>query len=584
MIFVMAVISATIIIIWILSKQGVIPGLWSTILSNSLAVLAVTVLITHMLIVRHYSHQQLVAGSFERREEIGLPKRGRGLFYFLSCVFISIALAPFVWFGPVIIPYVFPYPCTPSPSPSSKGIGVIKVKVLNSECIGVSDGSFAFDTNRADGALKQQAAEKFVAGNPDGAESIWRDAVEEDTNDAEALIYRESERVRESGSPYITLVIGTILTGDTRAVSIGRDNLQGAYVAQKEYNDRAKTRGGTQIRLLIANTGSDPLYATKVAEQIVKVASTDPTLVGVMGWPFSYQSINANAVLVGAKIPIVSPTSSNDSLTGSSLYLFRVTPSNKSQASVAVEYARQRLRAKKVALFVDPGDEYSKDVANDFSDLLKAQGGTIITEQYSSDSLDKLPDLLHDALGYHPDLIYFSGYGDALTVLMADLPTNAQVQVMGGDPFDEMSKLFSKTIHYDRLHFTVFASPDEWAWLAGGQIPAFFNDYKQNFDPYGRHIRDPEGYTHADGNVMLSYDAMLTLLKGCDIALSQNLKFTPEDLQQALTTISYKQKVQGVSGRILFGPDHDPVDKIVIVVHFDKNGYLQMDAAQGNFF
>ncbi len=69
MIFVMAVISATIIIIWILSKQGVIPGLWSTILSNSLAVLAVTVLITHMLIVRHYSHQQLVAGSFERREE-----------------------------------------------------------------------------------------------------------------------------------------------------------------------------------------------------------------------------------------------------------------------------------------------------------------------------------------------------------------------------------------------------------------------------------------------------------------------------------------------------------------------------------
>ena len=137
--------------------------------------------------------------------------------------------------------------------------------------------TYAFDTgtDRADASLKSQAAPKFAQGDKVGATSLWNQAVGKngiDTSDAEALIYLEDQRVLASGSPYITLVVGTMLTGDAGTISTGRDDLQGAYVAQKEYNDGVKLSGGRLVRLLVANAGSKSDYVTEVAGQIVQAA------------------------------------------------------------------------------------------------------------------------------------------------------------------------------------------------------------------------------------------------------------------------------------------------------------------------
>src|SRR5205085_1613953 len=128
----------------------------------------------------------------------------------------------------------------------------------NGELIGLSDGRYTFDTaaDRLDASLKVAASKDLAQGDKTGAKSLWSQAVRTDTSDAEALIYLEDQRVLDSGSPYITLVVGTTLTGSADTVSDGRGNLQGAYVAQKEYNDGLKLSGGRLIRLLIANAGS----------------------------------------------------------------------------------------------------------------------------------------------------------------------------------------------------------------------------------------------------------------------------------------------------------------------------------------
>src|SRR5262249_52383507 len=92
------------------------------------------------------------------------------------------------------------------------------------------------------------------------ATSYLSQAIGMDSSDAEAHIYLEDQRVVSSGSPYITLVVGTMLSGSAHLVGVGRDNLQGAYVAQKEYNDGSKLPNGVKVRLLIANTGSKLQY------------------------------------------------------------------------------------------------------------------------------------------------------------------------------------------------------------------------------------------------------------------------------------------------------------------------------------
>ena len=254
----------------------------------------------------------------------------------------------------------------------------------NHEQIGLSDGTYAFDTNRSDGSIKVQAATKLKQGDIVGAQSLWHQALAKDTSDAEVLIYQEDQQVLASHKPYITFVVGTMLTGSTSDVGTGRDDLQGAYVAQKEYNDGLKLKGGVMVRLLIANSGSLSTDAVTIARQIVQLAKQDRTIVGVMGWPFSSQALNVVNILAQAHIPMVSPTASSDTLTGVSSYFFRVAPSNNVQAIAGAKYAEQQLHVQRVALFVDPNNSYSASLAKDFRQQFTSDGNQIVvTENYT---------------------------------------------------------------------------------------------------------------------------------------------------------------------------------------------------------
>jgi ABC-type branched-subunit amino acid transport system substrate-binding protein len=469
----------------------------------------------------------------------------------------------------------------PNPAPPPTSIGV--TTVAGGEHIGISDGSYAFDTNRIDGDLKHQAADKFKSGDITSAESLWKRALAQDTNDAETLIYQEDQRVLDSHNPYITLVVGTMLTGTDSAVSTGRDNLQGAYVAQKEYNDGFKLHGGVQVRLLVASSGSQAEYATSVAQQIVQAAKQDAHIVGVMGWPFSSRALKAVGVLSNAHIPMLSPTASSDELTNRSPFFFRVAPSNNSEAIAGAQYVEQQLHAKRVVLFVDPNDAYSNSLANDFSKRFTADGNQIVvTENYTVGKPETLPSLLQDALTANPDLIYFSGYADDMGVLLTDLPASQpRLQVLGGDALYELGGYPpSARVDFSRIHMTAFAYPDEWS-IEKLQQPTFFTNYAQNFGPVPAG-KSPYGYTRPDNDVILSYDALFALLQGCNNALSSGkTSLTPDELQQGLASINGPQAIQGISGQISFASNGDPTNKAIVILYVDPTGHIRLQESNG---
>ncbi len=470
---------------------------------------------------------------------------------------------------------------TPTVSGSANGLGVTQI---GGEPIGISDGSVAFDTSRADGDLKAQAAASFSKGDTNGAVNFWNQAVAKDTNDAEALIYLENQHAVQSGS-YITVVVGTMLTGDS--VGVGRDDLQGAYVAQKEFNDGAKLNGPL-VRLLVANAGSkDSNNAATVARQIVQLAQSDKTFVGVMGWPYSGYTAPAIKVLNDAHIPIVSQTASSDELTGVSPYFFRVAPSNKSQGIAGARYAERTLHAKSVAIFVDPNNSYSSSLAKDFSDQFTADGNRIVaTEHYTVGPTGRgqLGQLVTDALSHNPDLIYFSGYADDVSVLLTNLPSG-NIMVMGGDALYELGGYqTSSRANFNRLRFTAFSYPDEWQALGlanSPKIPAFFREYPTYFNPTNQQHSNPYGYTRADNDATLSYDAVVALLTGYKLAGKTNA--TPSDVQQGLKKIQGANAIQGASGQIAFGPDGDPVNKAIVILRVSTEGFIQMEAVEGTF-
>jgi eukaryotic-like serine/threonine-protein kinase len=459
------------------------------------------------------------------------------------------------------------------------------------ELIGLSDGRYTFDTaaDRLDASLKVAASKALAQGDKAAAKSLWSRAVRSDTSDAEALIYLEDQRVLDSGSPYITLVVGAVLTGNPSDISSGRNNLQGAYVVQKEYNDGFKLSGGRLVRLLIANAGSKSDNVAQVTEQITQAKTQDTTIIGVMGWSRSAYVEKSIPILTRAQMPMVSSTASADNLSGISPYFFRVAPSNKSQAIAGAKYAEQELHASHVALFVDPKNSYSNSLANDFKQQFVADGNQIVdTENYTVGDKASLPTLLQNALNAKPDLIYFAGYVDDLAVLLVDLPTSLpNLQVLGGDSlYSPNGYPLSARPSFSRVHFTSFAYFEEWN-IPGLNKPQFFTEYPNYFNPYGEdHSQNPYGFTLADYGVILSYDAMYALLQGCQNVLIAHNALTSTTLQHGLTQITGTKAIQGVSGQISFGPNGDPIDKAIVVLYVDQDGHihlLEKNGVQGCF-
>jgi serine/threonine protein kinase/ABC-type branched-subunit amino acid transport system substrate-binding protein len=470
---------------------------------------------------------------------------------------------------------------------SIKGIGAFTVTNPQGqqERIGLSDGRVAFDTARAsgDGSLKQQAAARFKDDDYAGALSYLAQAIAEDPNDAEALIYQENLHVLTSGAPYLTLVVGTMLSGPD--IDIGREILQGAYIAQKEFNDSGGING-LRLRLLIASSGSQATYATTVAQQVVNTAQQDASIVGVMGWPLSSQSEDALGILARAQLPMVSATASSDQLSGASPYFFRVAPSNASQGLAGANYALQTLHARRVAIFYDPGDAYSSNLASDFRTPFVRGGGQVASEQqYQRGQGAQLPALLQAALKANPDLIYFAGYASDIGPLLQNLPTSgpfANLLVLGGDALYQPQGYSGQKQAFTRLRFTSFAYPDEWGYLRHAQ-PAFFADYAQIYSGNGQYTG--YGYTRADFNTILAYDAMQALLEGCRRALVGGKQGTSgSDLRQALTTITGSGAIQGISGQIAFDHQGNPIDKAVVILSVDPQGHIQIASIVGKFF
>lgn len=459
--------------------------------------------------------------------------------------------------------------------------------------IGVSYGAIAFDLNRPDGPLKQQAAGEMAKGEIGKAMKDWRQAVEQDSSDAEALIYLEDQTVLAANRPYITLVVGTQFSKAN--VSDGRDDLQAAYVLQKQYNDHALAQGGPLLRLLVAVANADDHNSvTTVARDIVQAARKDSTIKGVMGWPTSASTKAALAVLSAARIPLVSPTASADALNnGDSLYFFRVSPTNQEQADVGAQYAQQVLHARRIALFVDASDPYSLSLANDFAGNFTGQRSTgqgtagrdesaptIIREAYTEGEPDTMLTALRNALTQRADLIYFSGYASDVGTILKNLPPcrgKSCLLVMGGDGlYLQGDYTLGSLTNYERLRFTSFTFPvtGKSATPAQQQFEVAFN---HDFDPSNQYRQGTYGYNLPEAHTMLSYDTMRVLTYASDTLMTyDDVNFSPEDLQAALSQIDAEHPFAGLSWPIAFGPLGNDINGGAVIIAGSADGKLSL--------
>lgn len=503
-------------------------------------------------------------------------------------------------------------------------------KSSNGELIGISDGRSDFDTrpDRQDATEKQDAAQKLIDNNIGGAEITLTHAVTLiDPGDAEAHIYQENMKILAEKNPIIKAVVATTLTGNKS--DVGRFNLQGAFIAQHEFNSRTCQSTCPKLYLLIANSGSPYMASSKecfgesstvpestlnvnvckVARQIMEAARQDPTIIGTIGWSSSEDTnlaittMDMTDLRKQLSLPLISPSASSDALTNKSIYFFRVVPPAQEQGDLAARYAREGLKVRRVALFSDPGDSSSKDLANAFQkrytlvnrfSLLTDMPSIVVSEPYTSNNEKGLRAQVDNALQHKPDLIYFPGSAQDVGVVLRELQNKGQsIPVLGGDQcyqldYDKQLGALKSELDLSLLRFTAFAYPDEWSFI--NKSSAFFNNYAAAFDPTSID-RGAYGKGRPNSDAILSHDALATLLEAYTRASnssSSNNPITTEMVWQNLRNISdatafnpqdpppEDTKLSPASGRIAFKPYGNPSNKALVLLCFDKKQHIHL--------
>ncbi len=427
------------------------------------------------------------------------------------------------------------------------------------EFVGLSDGSIPFDYRRPDGPQKVNATNLFRKGDMIGALNTLQQIRQIDVNDAEALIAQQNIGLYHAKKACIVFVVITRIVEDdsTDGVNGGRDDLQGAYIAQRDYNS---THQQNPLCLYIANLGVNTGYELTVVNQIVQAAAASHGAIkGLIGWPGltdSSTSEMAIQALERTHLPLVSMESYDSEQFSPNI--FHLAPTRQDQGVRAATYAESTLGAKRAVIITDPDDPYGRALVDGFSQRFEGNGHQIVdveTYKTGQTSDQQLVDIINKSRSSGTDCIYFTGgIQEGSTLLEALHGAPAALHFLGSEQLYPLLRLSANDRpDLKRLVFTSSAYP---APIAN----AMKDLYQSAYDLQG-HVLG-YGYSIPDSESILSYDAMNTLFRAYTEILGS------ANLSEALKTV----QVAGSSrADIEFTIFNQLTDQRVYVLFFDAS-------------
>src|SRR5215204_6394143 len=171
---------------------------------------------------------------------------------------------------------------------------------------------------------------------------------------------------------------GTILVGyygdlSGRTSSFGQSTKNGVEMAADEIN-KAGGVNGRQIQIITEDDQGEPNKAATVVSKLVNQDKVH----AVIGEVASSNSLAAAPKAQEAKVPMISPSSTNPNVTQVGDYIFRVCFIDPFQGDVMAKFASKNLKATKAAILYDFNSDYSRGLREFFTRSFKGVGGQIV--------------------------------------------------------------------------------------------------------------------------------------------------------------------------------------------------------------
>lgn len=364
--------------------------------------------------------------------------------------------------------------------------------------------------------------------------------------------------------------------------------LAGAAARQREYNSNPSSQA--QLMIMVANGGAGMEHGREVARQIGALARTDPRVVGALGLSQSRAPTQETIQELGrAGLPVIASTLSADVLVQQSPMYVQVSPQNRREADIAVQYVTRVLGpgrdlAHEVALIQsnDAEDIYSSNLAQDLTAAFSRAGiGYAIRPPlyYPADPAPAHPvsqtvqaagDLGRDMCGY-PGVVFFTGRPVDFNAFLGGVKEKCGSRppaILGGDDISRyVAEPSDRTRYGVEFQYLSFAVGKTSCGDAG--LYANLRDILPALCQPGQ--LDPS----LDGHAALAYDAASVMTHAIESVLRRHLPATPGTVWHQLTTITGMDTMDGETGTIDFNgtPEGQYMsDKAVAVMTVNRDG------------
>ena len=327
------------------------------------------------------------------------------------------------------------------------------------------------------------------------------------------------------------------LTGQTS--SFGQSTKNGIELAVEEIN-KAGGINGKKVTLVVEDDQGRPEQAKTVISKLINQDKVH----AVLGEVASSNSLAAAPVAQEAKIPMITPSSTNPKVTETGDYISRVCFIDPFQGSVMAKFAANTLKAKTAAIIGDVQSDYSKGLTQFFRQEFEKLGGRIISEQTYAQSDPDFKAQLTAIRNSNPDVIYIPGYyGQVGIIARQARELGMNMPLLGGDGWDspELWKLGGEALKnaYISNHYSADNPAPE--------IQNFVKIYQAKFN------------TVPDALAALAYDSMNVLADAIKRAGGAG------DSAKLKDAINATKNFAGVTGTISLDSSRNAVKPAVVL-------------------
>lgn len=334
------------------------------------------------------------------------------------------------------------------------------------------------------------------------------------------------------------------LTGST--ANFGISSVNGIKLAADEVN-AAGGINGKQVELLVQDDRSDASEAATIVTKFV----TQDQVHAVLGEVASSRSIAAAPIAQNARIPMLTPSSTNPEVTKKGDFIFRSCFIDPVQGAAIAQFAAKSLGAKNAAIMVDRKNDYSTGLEKVITETFEKMGGKIVAVQSYQEGDQDFNAQLTSLKSGNPEVIFVPGYyNDVGLIAKQAREKGITVPLVGGDGWDseQLYAIGGKALNGS--YFTNHYSPYD----TDPKVVKFVSDYKARYGSL------------PDALAATAYDAARIMFD----AIKRSKSLDGADIRDALAAT---KDYPGVTGTVTFNADRDAVKPIVMIEIKDGGTY-----------